>query len=273
MANRAACVARRRFDCGATVGLDVVWDGGLTVGESKQTSGYDRLARPYRWLEFLVFQGQLWRARVALVGSIKKQLPDSPQVLVLGDGDGRLLSHLCKALPTATFTSVEQSEGMIQLQKSRVEHVGASARVRFIHQNAANFSKKNRDQLAVFDNHPTRSQPHWNAPYDLLVMAFFSDCFPAETLSRCLPSWLAMIKENGLFYWVDFVQPRSGWRYYLAKPYLDAMHVFFRFTTGLVNKRLVDIDAIVAKESLRLLASENRKDGLIAAKLYRKMES
>lgn len=215
-------------------------------------SGYDDLARAYRWFELVMFQKRLWRARIALVDSIKTNLPRSPRVLVLGDGDGRLLSHLCTSLPTATFTSVEKSEKMLRLQQERT--ASHKTRVKLIHADAT--------KLAASDF-------EIDASYDLLVSAFFLDCFSEQTLNRCLPVWLQSMKPGGLFYWVDFMQPKAGWQYYRAKIYLTIMHVFFRCTTDLANKQLVDIDGVLSQQPLHCVADSRSDHGLISSRLYR----
>ena len=216
-------------------------------------AGYDRLARFYRWLELLLFQNRLWRARLALVNTLHDQLPDSPRVLVLGDGDGRFLAYLCAALPTATFTSVDQSAEMVRLQRSRITGKDA-VRVQWIHADA---TKQNEVDFPV-------------GAHDLLVAAFFLDCFSAETLERCVPTWIQSLKPTGLFYWVDFAQPRSGWQYYRARIYLGLMHSFFRCATGLGNSQLVDIDSILDRQPIERIVCQSTDHGLMETRLYRR---
>lgn len=215
--------------------------------------GYDGLARVYWWLEFALFQNRLRNARLALIGSLDGKLIDSPRVLVLGDGDGRLLVHLCRAMPSASFISVDQSNEMLRLQQLRIGQRDAG-RVRWIQADASEVDE-------------SKFPPE---TYDLLITAFFCDCFSAETLERCLPVWIQSLKSNGLLYWADFVQPESGWRHYRAKFYLGLMQWFFRRTTSYSNAQLVDIPAILVRQSIACIDCKTTDHGLIETRLYQR---
>jgi hypothetical protein len=51
---------------------------------------FDRIARPYRWLEYLTLGRSLERAREVFLPLLK----DRRQALILGDGDGRFTARL-----------------------------------------------------------------------------------------------------------------------------------------------------------------------------------
>ncbi|MGB7328501.1 MAG: class I SAM-dependent methyltransferase [Rubripirellula sp.] len=129
--------------------------------------GYDRIARPYRWLEWIAFGRSLQNSRTCLLS----ELPQVKQILVMGDGDGRLLEQICRSQPAAKITSVDQSPAMIRLQESRVANAGANDRVHWVRADGRTFS-------------PTPNE------YDLLVTAFFLDCFTEIELGKHLPRWL-----------------------------------------------------------------------------------
>ncbi len=212
----------------------------------KSIRGYNRLARIYRWLEWPLFRGQLQQARTSMIGD----LPRCDRVLLLGDGDGRLLKQLCRAQPACQVTSVDQSAEMLRLQTQRTEQLGASQRVTFICQDARDFRPS-------------------GGSYDLLVTAFFLDCFGEQELARLVPQWLAGVRPGGLFYFVDFTQPKSGWQRQRAEIYLTILHWFFRWQTGLSNRRLVNFDAILAGQRIALVASQTRNRELMSSRLYR----
>ncbi|WP_186776233.1 class I SAM-dependent methyltransferase [Rubripirellula reticaptiva] len=183
--------------------------------------GYDRIARPYRWLEWIAFGQSLQHSRICLLS----ELPLVDRILVMGDGDGRLLQQICRSQPGAEITSVDQSLAMIDLQKSRVASAGATDRVRWVCADGRQFSPASNE-------------------YDLLVTAFYLDCFTEFELGQHLPRWLSGVKNGGFFYVAEFVQPTSGWRAIRARVMLAAMHLFFRRQTSLTNHRLVDLTAI-----------------------------
>lgn len=242
--------------------------------------GYDRLASSYRGIEWLVFGSQLQRARVALID----QLPDWNRLLILGDGDGRLLEqlyayrrsreqhrmlshqspHQRSQQPSGaqsrswSITSVDYSSAMLQRQQSRLaattgtgEGTDASAgTVSFEHIDALNYT------------------PEAHA-YDVIVTPFFLDCFSPTELAECLPIWLSALCCGGAYLHVDFIFPKSPWQRPRAHVLLWAMHAFFRWQTGLANRRLVDSQAIIKQCGLSKVAEQISGRGMIAAQLWR----
>lgn len=208
--------------------------------------GYDRLAPCYRWLEYAAFAGQLQAARVSMLD----RLPSVDSALVLGEGDGRFLQHLCCARPACRVTSVDHSGRMLQLQRRRVEAIDPRPPVNFVQGDASEY-RPDRDQ------------------YDLLVTAFFLDCFTRAQLLERLPLWFNGVRPGGFFYFVDFFRPKSPWRRFRADCYLALMHWLFRWTTGLPNRSLVDLDEVLTVQPISLIAKEEFSQGLMEARLYR----
>ncbi len=208
--------------------------------------GYDQLAGRYQWLEKLMFGSRLNRARTALLSSI----PACHSALVLGDGDGRLLEALLATQPECKITSIDQSQKMLEIQQARLS------------------------------NHPLRDNVTWQQQdarhikgldhqFDLLVSAFFLDCFTGQELETHLSLWLSALRPDGHFYFVDFQQPDSGWKGLRGKLYLAAMHHFFRWYTNLPNRELVDLNKALNQCPLELVVSQNMSHDLISARLYR----
>src|SRR5271155_3486869 len=81
---------------------------------------FDRIARPYRWLEYLSFGPLLERCRFYRL----PQLADARRALVLGDGDGRFLARLLQANPHIEVDVVDLSQTMVQLLLGRVAKTG-----------------------------------------------------------------------------------------------------------------------------------------------------
>ncbi|MFK8111507.1 MAG: class I SAM-dependent methyltransferase [Rubripirellula sp.] len=212
--------------------------------------GYDRLAKFYRGLELAMFRGQLQAARVALLD----QLPTVDRALVLGDGDGRFLAELSRSHSNCQIISVEQSSEMLKRQQQRIQAPNAVDRHTFVCQDASAY------------------QPVQDS-FDLMTTVFFLDCFTEEDLQRLLPQWLAGLRQGGVFYFVDFARPRRGWQRIRADLYLAVMHGFFRWTTGLGNRRLVDIDSILEAQPITEIAACRLNHELIVARLYRKTKS
>ncbi|BAM04408.1 class I SAM-dependent methyltransferase [Phycisphaera mikurensis] len=209
--------------------------------------GYDRLAGLYRGLEWLAFGDRLHRARVALLD----RLPGEGRVLVLGDGDGRLLAAMCRARPRCRFVSVDLSGAMLARQRRRVADASpeAGGRVAFVRADAL--------------EHPL--QEHG---FDALVTAFFLDCFDAEQLGRGLPAWLGAVRPGGTWLLVDFVEPGGRLRRLHARVWLRLMHGFFRWQTGCPNRRLIDWRRVPGTREQRPVARRDACFGMVRSELF-----
>jgi ubiquinone/menaquinone biosynthesis C-methylase UbiE len=210
--------------------------------------GYDRLADRYRFFETLMFGRNLERARTALLSSI----PACGSALVLGDGDGRLLEALLSSQPECQITSVDQSQRMLEIQQHRI-------------------SKHPLRKNVIWRQQDARDLKEFDHQFDLLVSAFFLDCFTKHELETHLPHWLNTLRPGGLFYVVDFEEPKAGWKRMRGKICLTAMHHFFRWQTNLPNRRLVDINRSLNRCAIEMLVSQSMNHDLICARLYRKL--
>lgn len=213
----------------------------------KQTDhGYDRLAKHYHFFEKLMFGEHLTMARTALLDAI----PACDSALVLGDGDGRLLEALLSSQPECQITSIDQSERMLDIQQARLSNHPL------------------RDNI-IWRQQDARDLQEFGQPFDLLVTAFFLDCFNLQDLETYLPQWLHALRPGGHFYFVDFQQPKTGWKRLRGKIYLAAMHQFFRWQTNLPNRTLVDMNRVLSQCDTEILVSQNMNHDLISARLYR----
>lgn len=213
--------------------------------ESRSARGYDRLACCYGLLEWFLFGNELQRGRVSQLESI-----GSPRkVLLLGDGNGRLLEQLCMRHPQCQIKSVDQSARMLERQRRRVERVDAMDRV--------TFEQANLEQFQFADE-----------SFDVLMAAFFLDCFSNEMLERLLPRWLSTIRGGGYFVFVDFVDPDPSRIAMVSRAKLSMMHTFFRWTTGLQNRCLPNWNVLFDCPRYQLIHGKEFGNGLISSRLY-----
>ncbi|GAA5510703.1 class I SAM-dependent methyltransferase [Novipirellula caenicola] len=182
-------------------------------------AGYDRLARHYAWIEKLRFGNTLQRARVSGIRQLT-DLHSSPRVLILGDGDGRLLEAFLQQCPAAKVTSVDLSPKMLEQQRNRIAAL-------------------NRHDVTWICS-PIEMFAFPTSTFDIVITAFFLDCFDAPQLSKLLPRIAGALKPQSNWYVVDFCEPDRGLRRMWAKFWLAIMHTFFRWQTGLRTRRIVD---------------------------------
>ncbi len=180
-------------------------------------AGYDRLARWYAVLEWLRFGRALQRTRIALLPCVGRPT----RALLLGDGDGRLLAALARRYPLLQITSVDVSPRMLALQQSRVADLGPAGRFQW--------QCAEVEQLSLPAGH-----------FDLIVTAFFLDCFTDPQLNMLVPRIAQWLSDDGRWLVADFRLPELGWKRLWAQGWLAVMHLFFRVTTGLQSRQLVD---------------------------------
>jgi ubiquinone/menaquinone biosynthesis C-methylase UbiE len=192
----------------------------------------DPIARWYRWFEYLGFGRELERRREALLGSVA----DARKVLALGVGDGRGLVALLRENRRATVDAVDVSAAMLTLARARA----GSERVTY----------RCGDALAV---------PLADARYDLIVTHFFLDCFEEEDLDRLVDRVARAAGPNARWVVSDFRRP--GW-------FVGMLYLFFRTTTGLRTRRLVDYHSVLECRGFRLAREERSWRGHLASELW-----
>jgi SAM-dependent methyltransferase len=203
----------------------------------------DRLARWYRFVEYCAFGRALERRRFAYLS----RLAEARSILVLGEGDGRVLARLLDVATVASVDVIELSGEMIALARLRA---GNTERVRFLQQDA---------RLSDFGA----------SGYDGIVTCFFLDCFP-EAEARGLTSKLAhALKPNGLWLMSDFAVPPHGWRRWHASVWIWTMYRFFRIATGLRTVWLPPIEELLMRNGLTRVEHEEERAGLMVSELWR----
>ena len=185
---------------------------------SHSSVNFDRIARPYRWLEYLTFGPWLARCRSAQL----VHLTGARHVLLLGDGDGRFLARLLAGHPTLTADVVDSSHSMLRILDRRVRRSGQQARQRICLHHA--------DALQW---NPTRR-------YDLIVSHFFLDCFFPGQLEQLLDRLLPYALPGARWVISEFAIPPSTPAAHLARGVVSLLYRAFGLLTGLRVRALPD---------------------------------
>ena len=117
----------------------------------------DRIARIYRWVEYLSFGGALQACRVMYL----KDVAGRRRALLCGDGDGRFLAELLRTNREVCVDFVDLSAGMVGVAQRRVGAMGPEA--------------GGRTNFHVGDLRKLKANA--GADYDLIATHFFLDCF------------------------------------------------------------------------------------------------
>jgi ubiquinone/menaquinone biosynthesis C-methylase UbiE len=195
----------------------------------------DRIARLYRWIEYATFGNALQQRRMAFLAEVAH----ARRVLVLGDGDGRFLEKLAEHNPQAHFDYVDLSGHMLALARARA----GTERVTYHQADAL--------EIAL----PERG-------YDLIVTHFFLDCFDEAAATRLVERVTRAACPNARWLVSEF--RRTWW----SPPILAGLYLFFRITTGLKTRRLIDHHPLLAGRGFRIARAQSAWCGLLASELW-----
>lgn len=210
----------------------------------KTARGYDQLAWCYRLVETLAFGRALEWARFAHL----PRLQDRRHILLLGDGDGRVLARVCRLAPHARIETLDISAGMLARAARRLSPADR-ARVTWRHEDA-------------------RAATFAPSSYDAIVTLFFFDCFSNEEVRVLINRLRPALMPNALWLEADFALPARGPARWRAHVWLAAMQAFFRWQTGLQARELPPVGALHEDAGLRKVAGSKRQGGFIRSTVF-----
>lgn len=213
---------------------------------SHTSVNFDRIARPYRWLEYGSFGPWLERCR----SSQLVHLTGARHALLLGDGDGRFLVRLLAAHPALTADVVDSSHSMLQILDRRVRRSGGQARQRICLHHA--------DAL---EWNPTRS-------YDLIVSHFFFDCFFPGQLEQLFDRVLPYALPGARWVISEFAIPRSASAARLARGVVGLLYRAFGLLTGLRVRTLPDYATALRSRGLVPIHDRRFLAGLLRSQVW-----
>jgi len=211
---------------------------------------FDRIARAYRWLEYLTLGPLLERTR----NHHLPRLANRTHALILGDGDGRFTARLLTRYPTLRADAVDLSQTMLHLLRSRVPHpreARAGFRLRTHHQDARTFT-------------PT-------TPPDRLLTHFFLDCLTQPELETLITRLTPRLTPQALWLISDFRIP-PGPLHWPARIYIRALYLAFRVLTGLRVTHLPDHATPLRRAGFTCMATHRRLFGLLTTELWRGLQ-
>ena len=198
-------------------------------------ANFDRIARLYRWAEYLGYGPLLQRVRTHFL----QDFLTCQQALVLGDGDGRFLARFLRANRSAHVLAVDTSAEMLRLLLKRcLASVGGGE------------ERLHTRHASLLDVPPAKGT-------DLVVSHFVLDCLSDGEL-RALTQQLAAELSPGVRWLVsDFALPSSLWLRPLARGYLRLLYAAFGLLTGLRITQLPAIpEALQASGFVRIRRAE-----------------
>ena len=185
------------------------------------------------------------RRRVAFLADVA----DAHRAFVVGDGDGRFLGRLVEQNREASIHYLDLSARMLDLARDRV----AGAKVDF----------QQGDVLTA---------PLPQVRFDLIVTNFLLDCFDHEDMQRVVQRLASLTSTGTRWLIAEFRERPSGLRRLWTRAWLAVLYTFFRWTTGLEVRRLVDHRPFLEACGFRLLRTESDWFGLLVSELWERYD-
>ena len=203
---------------------------------------FNRIARAYRWLEYLTLGPLLERTR----NHHLTRLRTCTQALILGDGDGRFTARLLAVNPDIWVNAVDISGTMLHLLRRRCAKV-TSLRLRTHHLSALEYAPKSST--------------------DLVVTHFFLDCLTQPEVDALVTRLTPTLAPNALWLVSDFRIP-SGLLHWPARVYIRLLYLAFRILTGLRTNRLPNYATSLSNCGFIPIAVHRGLFGLLTTELW-----
>jgi hypothetical protein len=208
-----------------------------------QPPNFNRLARLYRWMEFLTFGPWLGRTRYAFLA----QTANASNALIIGDGDGRFTACLLRTNPEIQIDAVDASSAMLA---ALLRRAGPHAsRVRILQTDAREL------------------QPP-NLPYDLIVTHFFLDCLTTSEVASLAATLRTATSARALWLISEFAIPPGLFGRHIAAPLVHSLYRAFALLTGLTIRNLPDHHTALEQAGFTLQQRRPRLAGILISELW-----
>lgn len=211
---------------------------------------FDRVARPYRWMEYLSFGPLLERCRFHHLATLTHSPSHPKKALVFGDGDGRFLARLLAANPELHADAVDLSPAMLRLLRNRAHSIRAQHRLTTTCADARTYT-------------PT------GQGYDLIVTHFFLDCLTADEAAS-LMGRLRPHLDPGAQWLVSEFQIPTGSRLLAAcaRTVIAGLYAAFRVLTSLRVRQIPPWRILLAQAGFASKSTHTELGGLLVSELW-----
>jgi Methyltransferase domain len=203
-------------------------------------ANFDRIARLYRWLEYLSFGPALLACRTHFLSHSQH----CRKALVFGDGDGRFLARLRARNPALHADAIDNSPAMLRLLAHRVAAHPSTAPLILHCIDARTFTPS-------------------GSGYDLIVTHFFLDCFSEPEVAALATRLTPHLAPGALWLLSEFAAPSL-----LSSLLVRSLYFAFRLLTHLRTTQLPQHSAILVASGFTLRRRHLRLGGLLVSELW-----
>jgi hypothetical protein len=278
-----------------------VSSGHCPAGDSPS---FDRLARAYRWMEWLSFGPFLGLCR----SNFLFHLTHCRHALVLGDGDGRFTARLLGENPSIRAHAIDGSPAMLGAMTktcgpnaSRLTTEQADLRTWHPGSCLINVDGPEKSvpqglkpssllafcgttEVVPFQNPllpfcgTTEVVPFQNAldessssqlpVYDLVVTHFFLDCLSTDEVLALARRVRPVLSPGALWVVSEFAVPKGWFGRVVAGPTVHGLYLAFGFLTGLRQRKLPDYAPALSAAGFTRMERRPRLGGLLVSELW-----
>jgi hypothetical protein len=210
---------------------------------------FNRLAGPYRWLEYATFGPWLSWARSAFL----PQLSACRHGLVFGDGDGRFTARLLRANTDIHIDAVDASPAMLSALVRRA---------------GPHHARRVRTQLADARAWQPNSRRSSDRPYDAIFTHFFLDCLTTEEVQSLAATVRNVAAPSAVWVVSDFAIPPGWFGSTVTRPLIWALYRAFGWLTDLGVRNLPDHHSALGATGFILHDRRTWLGGLLASELW-----
>lgn len=217
------------------------------IASRSSPANFDKLARVYRWMEYLSFGPMLERCRFRFLESCA----GGQQALVLGDGDGRFTARLMRTNPNLKVDAVDASAAMLAALRRRIVTIDphSHTRLRTIHADLREWTPD-------------------SSGYDLIVSHFFLDCLTHENLEHLLRRTVPYLAPNASWIVSEFAIPPGRWRSKSARLVIRFLYFAFALLTRLSVKQIPDYAAAFKQHGFQRTKRATFMGGLLTSEVW-----
>lgn len=208
-------------------------------------ANFNRLARPYRWMEWLSFGPFLWWSRCFYL----PRLRDRQRALVIGDGDGRFTARLLYENPSIHIDAVDASNAML---RALAQRAGKQA---------------HRVQTHCAD---ARKWQPASSGYDLIVTHFFLDCLETAEVLDLAHRLRDATTPDALWVISEFAVPKTLLGRCIAAPMVKLLYWAFALLTGLRIRSLPNHAGALSTAGFTRIDQRRRLAGLLVSELWQR---
>jgi SAM-dependent methyltransferase len=209
---------------------------------TQRSPNFDRVARIYRWAEYLSLGPLLERTREHHLPA----LTDRRHALILGDGDGRFLARLLHQNSTLQALAIDTSATMLQLLRMRCAFAA---------------DRLQTQQTSALTLHPPPGT-------DLITTHFLLDCFTQPEVDALTQRLAARVAPGTLWLVSDFAIPAHPFLRPLASLYIRVLYLAFALLTGLHTTHLPDPQSALTSAGFTRIAHHQRLFGLLYTEVW-----